>query len=280
MGIKFAGWNQSLLNELKASGFEVELELSEGYSLIDFKNYGKLVLNLISLDAIINPADLVNLQQHYQRLDIQLVQLWEDIWLMRTEQVLSRIFSLLGTNRTVHGRKTKIRSITQPEADDFLNRFHLQGSVKSRFRYALETEGEMVAVALFSGKRKMTQKHPDYTSVELMRFANAAGITVQGGLSKLIKHLVTSLTPNDVMTYADLDWSYGKGYTKLGFELAEQSPPAEIWLNHETLLRFFPHRLPEEIKPILLTAGCVSEMGALHYSRVYNTGNLKYILHL
>jgi len=280
VGIEIASWQQSLINRLGESGFEVDSELSGGYTLITFKTYDKLVLNLVSLYNLTDPVDLINLQRLYQADDIQLVQLWEDIWLTRPGQVLSRISSLLGRNQKVHGRKTRVRSITQPEADDFLNRFHLQGSVKARHRYALEIAGEMVAVALFSGKRNMTRKRPDYISVELMRFANAAGITVQGGLSKLIKYLINALSPDDVMTYADLDWSYGKGYTKLGFELTEQSPPAEIWLSRETMSRYFPHRLPDEAKVFLLTPDFSDKMRSLRYTRVYNTGNLKYILYL
>jgi len=280
VGIEIASWQQSLINRLGESGFEVDSELSGGYTLITFKTYDKLVLNLVSLNNLTDPLDLINLQRLYQADNIQLVQLWEDIWLTRPGQVLSRISSLLGRNKKVHGRKTKVRTITQPEADNFLNRFHLQGSVKARHRYALETAGEMVAVALFSGKRNMTRKRSDYISVELMRFANAAGITVQGGLSKLIKHLINALSPDDVMTYADLDWSYGKGYTKLGFELTEQSPPAEIWLSCETMTRYFPHRLPDEAKVYLLSPDFSDKMRSLRYTRVYNTGNLKYILYL
>jgi hypothetical protein len=279
VGITIASWQQSLLNRLRESGFDLQLEVTGGYNLIDFKSYGQLVLNLVSLDDLPDPPDLVNLQQHYQSDDIQLIQLWEDVWLTREEQVLSRINALAGKNKKVHGRKTIIRTITQPEADDFLDRFHLQGSVKGRFRYALEAEGETVAVALFSGKRSMTRKSPDYKSVELMRFANAAGVTVQGGLSKLIKHVMTTLSPDDVMTYADLDWSYGKGYTKLGFELVEQSPPAFIWLSTPTLNRAFPHRLPEELKSLLSAPDAIEKMRSLQYLRVFNTGNLKYILH-
>ena len=308
MGLTIASWQQTVINRLGEAGFEVTIELSDGYSLVDFKNYGQLVLNLVSLDDTTDAAGLVQLQQQYQSDDKQLVHLWEDIWLTRQPQVLSRISSLLGKNKKVHGRKTKIRTVTQPEADDFLDRFHLQGSVKGRFRYALETEGEIVAVALFSGKRKMTRKRADYSSMELMRFANAEGVTVQGGLSKLIKHVITTHSPDDVMTYADMDWSYGKGYTKLGFELAEQSPPAVIWLQRETLTRYFPHRLPEEVRSVLLTADFtgnitdvidniidvtsnktdvtyhmtdfIAKMRSLQYTQVYNTGNLKYILYL
>lgn len=297
MGIKIAGWQEALIIKLKELDFEVGHPDQDGFTLIEFTDHGNLVLNLISIDQEIKPSDAVLLQAQYQQNNIQLVQLWEDVWLTRPEQVLSRICSMLGRNKKVHGRKTAIRTITQPEADDFLNRFHLQGSAKARHRYALEIDGVMVAVASFSGKRRMTRKHADYTSVELIRFATAEGVTVQGGLSKLVKHLIKTVKPNDVMTYADLDWSYGKGYAKLGFKFCEQMPPAEIWLDMKKLIRYFPHRLPDEVQEIALAAGnydftngsssvtdnssaATAKMRSLNYVKVFNTGNLKYILYL
>ena len=74
-------------------------------------------------------------------------------------------------------------------------------------------------MATFSNKRKMSRQGPDYTSAELIRFATKDGFTVTGGLSKLIKHYMKMLAPNDLMSYADRDWSLGKGYLAAGFKL-------------------------------------------------------------
>lgn len=285
MGIKIANWQETFISNLSAAGFDVEINSADSFLLIDFKKYGNLVINLISVNHNFGSAQAIHLQEYYREQNIQLVQLWEDVWLTRPLQVISRICSMLGVNRKVHGRKTNIINITQPQADQFLDNFHLQGRAKARYHYALEADGLMVAVASFSGKRKMTRKHADYTSVELIRFANAEGITVQGGLSKLIKHLIKAITPNDIMTYADMDWSYGKGYAKLGFELSAQTSACEIWLDQRSLIRYFPHRLPVEVIDVLgaeidSSTEVAAKMRSLHYARVFNTGNLKYILYL
>ena len=155
------------------------------------------------------------------------------------------------------------------------------GTGKDLKEYTLD--GEVVAMASFSAKRNMTRKREGYTSVELIRFATVDGITVQGGLSKLIRHMIKTIGPDDVMTYADLDWSYGKGYTKLGFELTAQTPPAEIWINTETLVRTFPQRLPEDMQGLIANLASQEAsvvMEPLGYRLIYNTGNLKYILYL
>lgn len=267
MGIKIASWQEAFILSLNEAGYHVSAINNGRLTLVDFEGYGNLLLNLISIHHNLQPLEISTLQQEYENAGKQFIQLWEDMWLNRPLQVLSRICSLLGRNQKIHGRKTTIKSITQSEADHFLIEHHLQGSAKARYRYALEADGKCVAVATFSAKRKMTRIHADYNSVELIRFATASGYTVQGGLSKLIKHLINQLKPNDIMSYADLDWSNGKGYTHLGFQLIEQTAPANIWLDENSLVRYFPHRLP---------GGSANT----NYAPVFNMGNRKYILYL
>ena len=267
MGITIGRWQEKLIERLAERGIQTVLYSSGAFLLLKIPGFDQLVLNLIPVVNEFHAEELIGLQQEYRQNGIQLIQLWEDIWLNRPEQVLSRIYGLLGKNKKIHGRKTVISAVTQIEANQFFDLYHLQGSAKSRNRYALAVDQQIVAMATFSAKRKMTRKREGYTSVELIRFATADGLTVQGGLSKLIKHLIRTVFPDDVMTYADLDWSYGKGYAKLGFELKEQTPPLDICLDTQHLIRYFPHRLPEDTP-------------AANYIRIFNTGNLKYILYL
>ncbi|RAJ35401.1 hypothetical protein [Pedobacter cryoconitis] len=281
MSVEKISWQQELKQALLDIGMESELYTSDSFLLLKFRDNDELYLNLLSIADHPGVAETLALQQAYAASGKQLIQLWEDIWFTKPAQILSRISALLGKNQRIHGRKTTVLSITQPEADTFLKENHLQGSAKARHRYALVFAGQFVAVATFSGKRNMTRKQEDYTSVELIRFATADGFTVQGGLSKLIKHLIRTILPSDVMTYADLDWSYGKGYTKLGFELVGQIPPAEIWLDRLHYIRYFPHRLPEEITIAtekLTDPGKTAYLNSLNYSRIFNMGNLKYII--
>jgi hypothetical protein len=281
VSVQKISWQQELKQALLDIGIESELYTSDSFLLLKFLDNDELYLNLLSIAIHPDSAETLRLQQEYTVSGKQLIQLWEDIWADKPKQILSRISALLGKNQRIHGRKTAVIGITQPEADTFLKENHLQGSAKARHRYALIFDGQFVAVATFSGKRKMTRRHEDHTSVELIRFATADGFTIQGGLSKLIKHLIKTILPSDVMTYADLDWSYGKGYTKLGFELVGQIPPAEIWLDTVNNIRYFPHRLPEEISTVIAELTATEKatyLKSLNYSRVFNMGNLKYII--
>jgi hypothetical protein len=282
--IKTAGWQESLLESLAIKGIAAEMFAAGDALLLRFIGSERLVLNLISITDHLPLQDLLGLAAAYREKGIQLVQLWEDIWLNKPLQVLGRISSMLGRNKTIHGRKTKVTAVSQPQADVFFEQYHLQGSAAARYKLALTLDDDCVAMASFSAKRNMTRRaQAGYTSVELIRFASRDGFTVQGGLSKLIRHLTNAVAPHDVMTYTDMDWSYGNGYAKLGFEYVATSAPAEIFLNTENRTRYFPHRLPEELKSALngLTRSEADlYLLSQHYTRIYNTGNLKYVLYL
>ncbi|MCX2485875.1 hypothetical protein [Pedobacter sp. MR2016-24] len=283
MGIKEFSWEDELITALSHIGAETEFLPSATYRLLKFKDSDQLIIHLISIHHPYSPEALVALAQNQDENRAQVIHLWEDIWRTRSAQVLSRITSILGKNVTVYGRKTKIVEVTQPEADEFYNRYHLQGTAGCKYRYALVNGEGIIAIAGFSAKRRMTQQPGEYYSVELIRFATINGITVTGGLSKLIRHFIKVVQPNDVMSYADLDWSRGKGYLKLGFTQVSVLPPMQIFLNLHTLERFFLQRLPREIKAEMMTLQDSERdvyLRQLNYIPIYNTGNLKYILYL
>ena len=265
MGGLVETWHHQIIAELVHDGTGCLLILNKNFKLL-YLNEGAAVLHLIDLGNVYSADELVKLQDHYLSKGVQLIHLWEDIWRTRREQVLARVRSILGLNLKIHARKTEVVSITKVEADQFLNENHLQLSVGARFKYGLRMDQKLVAVACFSNFRRMQDQGDDYRSVELIRFANLKGVTVTGGFTKLIAHFIKLHQPNDIMSYADRDWSAGAAYQKSGFKLVAITPPAEILLNKITCERIFPHRLS----------------GANHedHHRIFNTGNLKYILYL
>ncbi|MFD2287303.1 hypothetical protein ACFSOV_14435 [Pedobacter petrophilus] len=218
----------------------------------------KLVVHLVSIANHHQPQALINLQEEYHIAEIKLIHLWEDVWLTRPLQVLARIGSLLGLNVRIHGRKTKIYKIAKPVADEFINENHLQGAVNSRYKFGLFENEELVAVATFSALRGMNHTE-NYKSAELIRFAVKSGYTVTGGLSKLISHFSELLKPNDLMTYADRDWSAGEAYATLGFSLTATIAPKQFSLDQN------------------LNRSIIKDNAEAN-TAVFNTGSLKFIL--
>ncbi|WP_285056469.1 hypothetical protein [Pedobacter ginsengisoli] len=263
-------WHRDVLESFSAFNLPVELIETGAVVCLSF-GQRNVVLSLLSPDCVPDAAGLVLLQEEYKSKGFYLVHLWEDIWRSRRDQVVGRVGSILGFNERIHGRKTNVIKIGQEEADEFFEAHHLQGTAKAKYRFALHDGKRLVAVAGFSNLRYMKKGGPEYRSAELIRFATRTGYTVTGGFTKLLKHFMELYRPHDVMSYADRDWSLGQAYEKAGFVLSDVTPPAEIWLDLLTLKRYFRHRLP---------ANFFEESVADRYVKIFNTGNLKFMLYL
>ncbi|MEJ5995479.1 hypothetical protein WG904_13710 [Pedobacter sp. Du54] len=275
------GITASVIEALKAICPTEHIATDKGFTIIQCSS--NLYIHLISLATPLRPEELLKLQERYQQKGKLLVHLWEDVWLSKQSQVLSRIKSFLGLNETFHGRKAKLIAVKNEQAAQFFNTYHLQGFVKAKYHYGLAIEGEVIAMASFSESRPMKSKGSQYTSAELVRFASKDGYTLTGGLSKLIKHHLKQVRVNDLMTYADRDWSLGKGYDQLGFQLTTVTKPAYLYVEEKTNLRYFPHRLPKTILSAFdqqKDLDLDEYLAQLGYAKVFNTGNLKYHLYV
>lgn len=249
-------WHHQLSLALANHKIECHFFLEDGFQLLQTNN--SLIINLINLSNHFKPDDLINLQEKYIQKGTKLIHLWEDVWKTRSDQVLARIKSLMGNNIRIHGRKTKVFKVTKPVSDVFLAENHLQGPVSSRYKLGLFEKGDLVAVATFSALRKMNHSE-NYKSAELIRFAVKAGFSITGGLSKLIAYFAETYKTNDIMTYADRDWSAGEAYITLGFAQTAISEP-NIYILDANLSR----RLKKD-----------DQVGG---QEVFNTGSLKFIL--
>jgi hypothetical protein len=271
LGIEVA-WHDTVVSRLEELNINVNEALYGKFRLLVFE-YKTLVVHLISLNSNHDAAVLINLQAQYSERGVNLIHLWEDVWAARQGQVLSRIQSLLGLNQRIHARKTKVISVSKPLAEEFLEANHIQSYASSRYRVGLKLDEKLVALACFSNLRVMKKEGVGtYKSAEVIRFASLAGYTVMGGFTKLLKHFIAKFGPDDIMSYADRDWSNGKVYEQAGFELVDITPPSIIYLKTDTLVRYFPHRLPSSgILPLH------NVNNNTNFVEIFNTGNLKYI---
>ncbi|WP_231459453.1 hypothetical protein [Pedobacter sp. Leaf132] len=251
-------WIDDLRSALNAAGFKFETINEEGYTLIYVMD-SAVVLNLINIDSKHIPQTLINIQQSFYSRGLSLIHLWEDVFRNKPLLVLERIKSLAGKNSRIHGRKTRVLKIDKPRADAFLNENHLQGAVSSRHKFGLFFGDELVAVATFSALRKMNHTE-NYKSIELIRFAVKAGFSVSGGLSKLLVYIRKNLNPDDIMSYADRDWSAGASYLKLGFEQVSYTNAQTFELD-TNLSRSLSKAVVQNNK-----------------ATVFNTGSIKFIL--
>ena len=229
----------------------------------------------------VSPSYFQKKSLEYAQQGIQLIHLWQDGWVAKQEIVRSRIAVLSGLGVCFHARKTKVQRITKDDMRSFFAANHLQGSVNARYNYGLFSGERLVAAASFSAGRTVTRNGVAGRSFELLRYANLLNHRVVGGLGKVIARFIREVNPDDIMTYADLDWASGKGYRALNFLQMAVTPPQTFWIHPSAMIRYYPHRLPKQLTDDFHQQDRYGSMDDylkdMGYVRIYNAGNLKYL---
>ena len=230
----------------------------------------------------ISPMYFQDKTLEYASRGIQLVHLWQDCWTTYQEIVRSRISVLSGSGVRVHARQTKALRIAKDEMRSFFVANHLQGAVNARYSYGLYSGEQLVAAASFSAGRAVVRNGTSGRSFELLRYASLLHHRVVGGLGKLIARFVEEVNPDDIMTYADLDWASGKGYQTLNFRQTAVSSPQTFWIHPAEMIRYYPHRLPSKLTDEFRQQDKYADIDDFlkdnGYVRIYNAGNLKFLL--
>uniref|UniRef100_A0A7S0DIS6 Uncharacterized protein n=1 Tax=Amorphochlora amoebiformis TaxID=1561963 RepID=A0A7S0DIS6_9EUKA len=185
---------------------------------------------------------------------VHTIHVWEDQWLSDRGLVESRIRSVMGKTRRIGARTMGVRRINETVLRKFLMKNHMNAAVKARYKYGLfadKGEGDLLAVASFSGMRKFGRYLPGESPVkesrshELIRHCSEQGISVLGGLSKFLKAFERDTRAEDVVTFSCCDWSDGTNYEALGFTVLEKQAPYCFWVCNEDTRRTYERQLPD-----------------------------------
>lgn len=203
--------------------------------------------------------------------------LYEDRWRNSGPAVRAMMRVRMGQGLRVFARNCEVRAVTPEAAASFLQRNHVYGSARARYRLGLfrirstgnaeagmdQTPG-MVAVATFSDGRR---REDGTVSYEWVRYASVQGVRVVGGMGRLLDAFVATVgdgIPMDVMTYADLEWYDGRSYLRLGFKPCGDRAP--VW---------FLCRPGCSGRQICRTEAAVDEEDGV---KICNLGSRKYVL--
>ena len=153
-----------------------------------------------------------------------------DRWERNREMILSRMMAHLGVFRQVYARNCEIRRIDKPTAADFLAKYHSYGDASCKYRYGMYllrstgaknsrfiAPGTLVAVSSFSSPRRWHKGDGVLSSYEWTRYASLPDVRICGGMGKMLQYFIDEVGPDDIMSYADVEWSEGMVYKSLGF---------------------------------------------------------------
>ena len=174
------------------------------------------------------------------------VVITEDRWTAQKEMTGKRVLAHLETFFPIYARNCEVRRIEKAEAEAFLKENHSYGDAACRYRYGLFLKrhtgqrasgliqpGTLVAVAEFSNARKWKKGDKVIRSYEWTRYASLPDVRINGGMGKVLKHFIREVQPDDIMSYADLEWSEGRVYEQLGFSLEGHKEEVTFMIDRE-----------------------------------------------
>lgn len=188
-----------------------------------------------------------------------------DYIITRPVKIASIILSKLNLNKTIFARNCSVQKIDKTTAAEFFNSWHFFDSTSSAYNYGLFHKNELIGAASFSKGRKMNRLQSGSQSFELIRFCCKSGVTVTGGLSKLMSHFCEDKKAGDIMTYIDKQFSNGDSFIKAGFVKHSETAPLYFLVNKKTYERISLKNESETYDKKL-------------FFKVQNLGNIKMIL--
>jgi hypothetical protein len=241
--------------------------------------------HLINIDAtgitirLVPAGTLVQSNKAEITKDEATITIYEDQWITRRSVIEGRLLAILGKGGVIFARNCSVRKLTTEQVSRFIQENHMLGYARSRYKYGLFTrkaEGDLtpetlVCVATFSEPRTMNRGGVEVKSYEWVRYASLGAIRVTGGMGKLLNYFIQDVRPQEIMSYADLDWSRGNSYIKLGFTFLERTEPIEFYVDRSSMKRYTMSQLKRQSSGI--STGEASE----RFYTLNNQGNLKFI---
>jgi len=214
---------------------------------------------------------------------IHLIHVFEHEWIDKEVQkkLKSYLNMLLTDNKeVVFGRNTTASEITNTEANEFCNKYHLQGSINSRINIGILNKNKELLGVMTFGVPRFNNNNYEY---EIYRMCFKDNTIVIGGVQKIFKYFINKYTPKSVLTYVDITKFTGNSYLDLGFKPITGkaiTDPNYVWISlngrFEVLSRY------QTQKQKLIEAGLgtseqteVDIMESLNFIQVFDSGNLK-----
>lgn len=207
---------------------------------------------------------------------IDLIHIFEFEW--NNPDIRRKLIDLISyrlgyTTATVKAaaRDCGVRQIENTQANEFIERYHLQGKAPAKVNFGCFYKNELIGVMTFG-----TPRFNNNYEWELVRLVWNPKYRVTGGSAKLLSHFISEFNPSNIISYCDLSKFNGRTYTGMGFELVEVTSPNYKWVdyNNQTLSRY------QTMKHKLIAAGLGTEdqtendiMDSLGFLKVYDCGN-------
>lgn len=230
---------------------------------------------------------------------IGLIQIFEDEYRLYKDIVIHKLLHLIHQDNNlikVAGRKCTIQLIDKEIAEQFLEKYHIQGYTKSTLHIGAYFNDTLIAVMSFKIEKtpvpllpktkEEENKIPENLKWELTRMASSYDYICQGVAGKLFHYFIKTYKPKQIKSFADRRWTLDKKdnmYIKLGFSLTEIEKPNYTYYNPNVhpykrfhKFGFRKHILSKKYNlPMEMTESEMTK--SLGYYRIWDCGLFKFV---
>lgn len=200
---------------------------------------------------------------------IRLITIFSDEWNKNKVLVKEKIRNILNLSSSKIGaRKCVVDIVHRDLAKSFHDQYHIQGSpTKLGINVGLFSDGRLIGVGSFVKKSN---------SYELVRFSTS--MQIQGGASKILNYFISKFNCNSIVSFADLRWSNGDMYIKLGFVEVSRVPPMQTYVKNyaDRYHKLFFSK--KKINPENKNKTEWEIMRSMGYDRIWDCGKIKFQL--
>lgn len=215
--------------------------------------------------------------QHYHKRKnaeangYRLITIWEDNWQQNRARMESLIRRALRPAEVKLGaRETLVAKVPLEQAKEFHEAYHVQGFGLKRaaHHYALFDQADMVAVASFDSVGT------------LHRYTVMDGVSIAGGLKKLIKAYRGHFGDLPIVTFCDRDHFTGCLYRASGFDLTGGSLTMSYVVGPKRVRRehYMKHKLPALFEDVDMSMKEIDICAENNVFACWNSGTERYIL--
>jgi hypothetical protein len=216
-----------------------------------------------------------------KEVGIDLFQIFEDDWKYKNEIIKSILKNKISnTNNVIYARKCSVKEIPHKEAWEFLNKNHLQGSVRSKINIGLYLNDDLVSIICLGGLRKsLGNKEISNNKYELLRYCNKINNNIIGGFSKMLNYFRNNYYFDELITYYDKSFGYKNLYKDVGFTYISDTKPNYHYIVDGIRRHRYEYRKDRLVKNGFDSNKTESEiMLERGIYKIYNSGNIKYVL--
>lgn len=207
---------------------------------------------------------------------ITLIQIFSSSWNKNKEIWKSMIRNKFKhTEHKIYARTCTIKEVSVFDKNTFLSANHLQGKDKSKLKYGLYHNDELVSLMTFGTARY--NKNYDW---ELIRFCNKINTNVVGSFSKLLNHFKKN-NSGSIISYADRTYSNGYVYESNGFSLLAVNKPNYYYVKKNTeIMQHRSNFTKSKILNLSPNPSWTEEqiMFNLDYHKIYDCGTKTYVM--